>query len=253
MSNDKPTLETIAGGNNPALSPAESVVQEYLKSDLFTAKIQENVDKCIASEIHSMFSYGDLNKQIREVLKEKLILDFSKIEFPEYNRMIIKMVKGQVVNVLKEQSQDVLVKNLEEMLTPAPKEITVQEIVDIIREDQKDEMDPHTDERLTVEVEHDGGICDGTSIKIWDKEGKKSEGLYSSGRDRSPLIDIWVGKHSDGKISIIRTNNDLSSNLMTSNYGVEAKLYLMYCQGTVITDAHTCDDGYLDTSLGEDY
>lgn len=249
---EKPTLEAIAGGNQNGKNPAEMVVQDYLKSPEFTAKIKDNVDKCIASEIHSMFSYGDLNKQIKEVLKEKLIIDFSKIEFPEYNRIIIEMVKGQVLKVLKEQSQDVLIKNLEEMLSPAPKEITVQGIVDLIRESEKDEMDPYNDDNLTVEVEHVGGIVDGTVIKIWDKDGKKTEGIYSN-RDRSPIVDLWISKTSNGKISIIRTSDDLSKNIMTSNFGVEAKLYLMYCQGTIITDAYTCDADYLDTALGEDY
>ena len=162
------------------------------------------------------------------------------------------MVKGQILNVLKEQSQDVLIKNLEEMLTPAPKEITVQGIVDLVRESEKDDEGPYTEDCLTVEINREGLIYGGSEIKIWDKEGKESSSSYST-RENPPLVSIWVSDLDEGKISIIRAADSLSKNLMTSNYGVEAKLYLMYCQGTVITDAHTCDPDYLDTSLGEGY
>lgn len=218
------------------------VVQETMASGIVEAQIKELTEKAVIEAFNGLFrSYGKINKQIEKGLEDAINIDFGQVEIPEYNLMIMQIVESVTLKHLKEQASTTLVKNLEQMLSPAPKEITVQELLNHFLEEWRE--DPYDcDDRVTVEISK--GSTDWYDLKIW----KKKKPSYSGGGDRSPDISLYVS--DEGVIRIIR-GEDFRANFGTTNYNGMAKVYLMYAAGTKITDIATCNTDYLERHVRE--
>ncbi len=229
---------------------------EYLASDKFHEALQKQVEDTIHEAVKAMFSYGDIRDSIRACLKEKVAIDMTAIDFTHINQVVTDLVKNKCHAAFQGPLLEKLAKELDDMFQPAPAEITMQELVDLWKEDLVDECGCDGIENILVEISrtsyNDKKDGSGT-IKIWNG-GKKSSKIFydTKERDIDPDLHIYV---IGGKIRLIHdvTVKEARNSLATDLCGKEAQIFMMYCAGTVIKDLVECGDGSdLDTSVGRD-
>ncbi len=220
-----------------------TITQEMISSGQVEKMVRENIEKAISTSVNSLFrEYSDFHKQLTDGLKTAIQFDYSKISIPEYNVIILDLIKAVTVKHMKQAAETTFLADLEKHLKPAPETVTVQEIIDIFKEEWKeDQYCGCGAEKIEVELEESSyGWHD---LKIWKE---KFNSTFSS-RPNSPDIDLMINK--DGVIGRIRGAKD---NFGTSNYGAEAKLFQMYACKTIVSDISTCDANDLDTYLIEE-
>lgn len=220
-------------------------VAEHLGSDKFEAVMQESIEKAVNGAIQSMFSYGALSDQIKEAFKEKLSVDVARIDFAHINQIISDMVKEKTVAAFQAPLRDKLAENLSEMFAPAQKEITVQGIIDLLREEHRDECCADPEKEFTLEIQKNDY---GWHLKIWDEDGKTTKG-YSSSIENNPVVDFYVSDKKDKRIAIIY--NMMQKRLGTDLFQFDAKIFMMYCAGTKITDIDTADPDDLNLRIND--
>lgn len=224
----------------------------HLSSQKFNEQLQGTVETMINETVKSMFSYGELRDAIRAGFKERIAIDLNAIDFAHVNQVVTDLVKKKCHAAFNQPMLEKLSKELDDMFQPAPAEITMQGIVDLWKEDLVDECACDGVENILVEIsraDHDRKDGSGT-IKIWNG-GKKSSKSYmsSSDRDIDPDLHVYV---IDGKIRLIHdvTTKNGRNSLATNIHGKEAKIFMMYCAGTVISDFKGFDTDDLDTNVG---
>lgn len=237
---------------------------EYLNSEKFSEAMQAHVENAINEAVKSMFSYGELRDVIRDGLKEKVRIDLDQIEFTHVNQVVTDLVKKKLHGAFNGPMLEKLSSELDDMFQPAPKEITVQGLVDIWKEDLADECGCDNVENILVEIERSSYDRDRSSgtLKIWNGGKKTEKRYYGSGDDRKidPDLHIYIsggGRKEEGsKIRLIHevTTRDGKNSLATDIYNKEAQIFMMYCAGTIISDFKDHEDGSdIDTSIGNSY
>ncbi|WP_372833132.1 hypothetical protein [Pontibacterium sp.] len=220
-----------------------NVMKDMAEQGQIEKIIREKVESSVEEAFSSMFrSYGKLGKQIEKGLEDNLNIDFSQCGLQEFSAVMVDAVKGVAHKHMKEAAQGRFLEDIEKMLSPAPKEITVQELVNLFIEYwREDAFDPSDlDELVTVEIEHDDGSClNGHTLKLW----KCKEESYGRS-ERSPDLHLYISKDKD--IRIIWSGRE---HLGTTNYGAEAKVFQMYAARTLISDIDTVYVHNLDTEL----
>ncbi len=225
---------------------------EYLESPKFSDALQKQVEDTIHETVKSMFSYGDLRDAIRSGFKDKIAIDLKAIDFTHVNQVVTDLVKKKCHAAFQGPLIEKLAKELDDMFQPAPAEITMQGLVDLWKEDLVEECGCDGVEDILVEiVRSDSDRKDNSgTVKIWNGGKKKEKNSYSSSeRDIAPDLHMYV---IDGKIRLIHdiTTKDAGNSLATNIYNKEAKIFMMYCAGTIIKDFKEAGEGeYLDTSL----
>lgn len=225
----------------------QTAMNEYLQSDKLEKRIQDSVEQCVDDVVKSLFGYhGTLKETLTTAFKERIGVDLTQIDFTTANEIITGLVKRKTAEGFQGPLLARLGAELDELFQPAPKECKLQDIIDILREDQ---ANSYGSGKLTVEISRESY---GTSVRVWDTDGKTYDGGYLSSRtsERSPILHMYVGRQ--GKISLI---HDLQTKAMkglgSGIYGADAKLFSMYCGGTVITDIAKVNSYDLNLQIGE--
>lgn len=222
-------------------------IAEYLESEKFSETLENAMEKAVNSTVESLFSYGKLRDQIKESFEEKLVLNVKQLDFTAINEIVTQMVKQKTVAAFSEPLREKLSKQLDDMFQPAPKTIKIQGIIDILREEVREDVCGCVDytQCMTVEVKK----CEyrGWDVKIWAEE-RFTKSYYSSEKmtENKPNLSLYV--REDGTMAVIH-NLDISKGLATGIFGFDAKMFMMYCAGTVITDIEDCDVDDLDTRI----
>lgn len=224
----------------------------YINSTKFTDTLDKMVQDAVNDAVKSMFGYGDLREVIREGLKEKVRIDLNQIDFAPMNQIVTDLVKNKCHAAFKAPMLEKLAAELDDMFQPAPKEITLQELVDMWKEPIADECACDGVDAILVEIERGDYDRKGSgTLKIWDGGKKTDKGYGYSSSERMIDPDLHMYVHDDGRIALIHdvTTDNARNSLATNVSGREAKIFMMYCAGTVITDfAKTLDTDNLDTS-----
>ncbi len=217
------------------------IIADYFGDGAFDEALEKAVTGCLEKVIQEQFkSYGGIAKKVEEELEKAINLDFSQMELPSYNQFIFDMIKTKFVGVLEAQAGETFVKDLEQWLTPAPKSITVQELVNIYKEG-KFEAHEVMGEQITVEVREWEYSKGWHNIKIWDTDGKSSTGSSYSSTTRKHTPDVHLFVDGNKKIRIMHHPHG-RENLGTTGRDWEGKLWLMCCSGTIITDINEVDE-----------
>ena len=202
------------------------------------AEIRKKARQVITQSINEAFrSYGKISKQIEASVGDALNLDLGKIDLDSYNHTITQMVKRIALEHLEDKAKIVITKRLEDLLSPAPKSITVQGLVDKCIEVWKDNGCLCSDS-CHIQIDHHEWSEKSTSIKIWKEE---PSGLSLS--KMSPDVDIYV---SDATILLPRLNKMTWPE--TGAFDMEAYVYQMFVSQTQLTDAHDVQDYDISTS-----
>lgn len=220
-------------------------IDNYINSEKFDQHMDSIVEKAVNDVVHSMFSYGELRDAIKGVFKEKIAINVDQINFVHVNQMVAELVKEKTARAFSEPLRTKLAEELGDMFAPAPTEITVQGMVDLLREELREDGScdcEDFDKSVTVEIQKNSY---GYYLKMWD--GPKTRKSYTGNDlDKDPSVSLYI--RDDGTIAIIH-NMHLKRNFATGIHGFDAKLFMMYCAGTRISDIESCDVDYLETYI----
>ncbi|CAB3750934.1 hypothetical protein GQ57_16100 [Burkholderia sp. MSh2] len=200
--------------------------------------IEEKLTKTITSIINDeLQSYSDFGKQLSEHVKKAVQVDFSNLGLPGYNDLILKIIRQRVDANLNEQIEKHVTSQLDELLAPAPEEITLSELVaDFIKfqaDRQSYSCSCDLPDRITLLVETDGSF---THIALDKEDG--------SDRYKCP----WRIDTMDGRVYSVKINeiDPKKAIFIGPMYGFERKLFQLYAAGTkLVIDA---DVDEIDTS-----
>ena len=212
-------------------------VREMIEGGAITEAIEKGIEDAISKAIDSQFkSYGGITKQIETALDDGLRINKSDLPFETYNQQMLVAVKAKLGNMFQGAASERFLQEIDNVLEPAPQEITLQELVEkvvsIWKTDEPWDAE-HLDEYATVETkENDYG---GISIKIW----KQTDSSNYSSYKRTADLHLFITN------DVIRINHTHSYN-PTCFQEHEAFIFKLYAAGTKITgiedfDADDCD------------
>ncbi|AMO58145.1 hypothetical protein GZ77_20640 [Endozoicomonas montiporae] len=224
-------------------------IEDMIANGDIKVVIENNIQKAVNEAISNQFrSYGSLTKQLEKELEEGLQISLKDISFETYNQQMLVAVKQKMGAVFASEASSKFMTEMDELLKPAPKEISINELVEVIAESWKTDEPWNSDDlddRASVElVDHDWSHNSYT-LKMWKK--KEPSSLYSS-RSKISDLDLFI---SDGKIRISHRH----SYNPTCFSEHEAFVFKLYAAGTKLTGLENFDPDECDLTLkeGEDY
>lgn len=114
-----------------------AAVTERLQSDFVEQQVLARVDKLIIDAIDSALrSYSDTGKLIQKAVEESLKVN--DLDLPAYGHVVSQMLKTQIEAMVSELVAGQLAKDMDELLSLAPKEIKLSQIVVDAIEDRYD-------------------------------------------------------------------------------------------------------------------
>ncbi len=228
-------------------------MSEYLSSTKFSEELQKSVEGLVNETVKSMFSYGEIRDAVRKGFAERIGVDLNQINFPQINQVIVDLVKKKCHAAFQEPMLEKLAKELDDMFQPAPKEITLQKLIDLWKDGLDESCSCDGVEEILVKIERSEYDKKGSgTLKIWDGGKSSSKSLYGSGDNKiDPDLHIYINEKGVIRLLHDVMSRDARNSLSTGIYGKEAKIFMMYCAGTVITDFTATEDACdLDTSIG---
>lgn len=208
--------------------------QEYFQSGKVEKIIEDRVESMFGEIIGDCFrSYGTLGKAATEVIENKLKLS-GEIDIESYNSIMLEALKGQIKNFTNNEALKGFNKVISETFGEAPKEISINEIVEMVLDDWRSD-DPCDCDEKTAKIEFKDDSCGSFrcfSLEISD--GQK----YGAERVRLYFIDEQL------RISHKSQMNP------TALGGVEGRLYNLYAAGTKVTGLDEFNEDYFDLELG---
>lgn len=219
-------------------------VQQMVNENVIQEAIEKNIEKAIQEAIAQQFaSYGNLTKQIKKGLEEGLQINLNDLPFETYNQQMLVAVKQKVGFMFAHEASTKFMEEMDKVLAPAPKEISINELVETVAESWKtdepwDAID--LDDDATVELEqHSWGSGDSFTLKMWKQ--KASSSLYSSVTNR-PDLEVFI---SSGNIRI--SHNQSYNPTCFSEH--EAFIFKLYAAGALITGLENFDPDECDLTL----
>lgn len=199
----------------------EMMVSSFEKikaSGFIEKKVEDRIQKTIEEIINDTFrEYSDFGKNLKELVSNAVNVNLKELNLPEYNQLILNVIKIKMSHVIQEQGFTALQKDIEELLAGEQREWKLSELVEKLKEDAADDAVSDNWEEISLHVE------DGYSLVFiyMDKEPNKekyecdvrivvSNGNITAAESRSRKFDeqFWLGKL----------------------YGIEKLLFRLYAQ-----------------------
>lgn len=232
----------------------DAAVDKALDKSAIETAINQHVQKAVNVTVEqSLRSYGKGFKAIEEKIEESIVASVSQIDIQPHHKMISDMVMACIGESIQASLLDRINGAIKENLLPAPKTITMQEVVDpIINKWREEAGECPCDDTYDADAHYEYKESKyGVEFRIWKKH-YISGYLSSSEKEDTPTVRFYVSKRTK-KISIMYANGD---NVHTYNFGTtvyreEMWLYQLYAAGTIITDIEDQPD--LETEIIEGY
>jgi hypothetical protein len=204
--------------------------------------IQDGIKKSIEKAISRQFeSYGSITKQIEGAIENGLQINFKDLPFETYNQQMLVAVKTKLGNMFVGAASEKFMSEMDKILKPAPKEMSINEFVETIVGFWKSDdpyHDTDIDEYATVEINEKEALS-GVTLKMWDQ---LQNGYSLRDAKNSPKIELYI---IDGKIRISH-NHKYNP---TCFHEHEAFVFKLYAAGTVLTEIEDFDPDSLDLCL----
>lgn len=215
---------------------AQETITKYFESGAIEKRLDENITKAFNDAIDSAFSWGQLSKSIKEVVENKLVIAVDDIDLQSYNAIMKEALRGQIAKFTNDQALEGFNKVLEETFGEAPKEISINEIVNKILDSWRSD-DPCDCDSKTASIEFkldrsSPSIGDSYSLIINDGEE------YSSDKFRIYFIGNKLRVSHLSKLNPTRMGS------------VEGWLFNLYAAKTDITGLKDFDPDDFDLELG---
>lgn len=110
-----------------------AAVAQTMQPDFIEKEVHTRVQKLIVESIDkALRTYSDTGKLIEKAIEEALRVD--KIDLPSYGSTVLTILKAQIEGRVAEIAAGRLAEDMQELLSLAPKEITLSKIADEMRE-----------------------------------------------------------------------------------------------------------------------
>ena len=180
-------------------------IQSMISEGVIQEAIESNIESAVTKAIAKQFEcYGALTKQLEEALKDGLQINTKDIPFETYNQQMLVAVKQKMGAVFASEASVKFMEDMDKLLAPAPKEMSINELVEAIAESWKTDEPWNTDEldeNATVELAEWEYGRDSYHLKMWKQ--KEYSPSFSS-RTNDPDLDLFI---SDNKIRISHKQN----------------------------------------------
>ena len=213
------------------------VVQETIENMNHEGKIQELIERKVSDTIESIMAdsfkeYSDFGRNLKKYVNDSLNIDFNRIGLEGYHDHIIKIISKVISTNLHGESENKLKETLSSIISEAPKQMKLSEIVSMMKEqftENASEGDNRWD-NMTCRVDdrNDRFFC---YIGLDKEPGKSSHGCE---------FRIGLHRSSDDKskweVFTMRIDGDeMKNNLFVGPfYNVEKLLYQMHCANSEI-------------------
>lgn len=235
------------------------IMREMVEDGTVHALINKHLEKTVESLIEdALRSYSGFGKQLKAHIENSLAIDFSNVTLQEHNHTMLKMVEAAMGRYLAESAQEKLYTEINEIFSPPPEKITLQQLVDDFKEDS--------------EEGHDRGDSDYCGLVISESSG----GYIYVGLNPSDMKDCHRGdcvalepidsvrdceiqlhfnrQEVEGGgpgeelrlrwVSFGGYREESTKNFMpTLLHGTARRLFQMYCAGTGVVLNHGMDAG----------
>lgn len=210
-------------------------VTARMTPEFIEKEVNSRVDKLITEAIDmSLRSYSDTGKLIEAAIADALKVD--KLDLPSYGHVVTKMLKAQIENIVAPMVAGRLSADMEELLSLAPKEVTLSGIA-------KDMLAQHEGEGygevITVIVQRN----DYGSAWVYLDEGH----VYSDRDKYQAAVRLLISKDGIVASATINDRDIKKIDHVGRAYGLEQKVRAWVACGTVIT----LDEDNVVTSVGD--
>ncbi|MFT6586052.1 MAG: hypothetical protein ACJAUY_000633 [Cognaticolwellia sp.] len=211
-------------------------VLEMANAGTIQKSIEDKVEAAIQSAINDQFkSYGDVTKQIGELLTKKLKIDAKNFDIPTYNEVLSKAVNQKVNEFFETKAASRMMQTMDKLFAPLPEEMTLKTFVETIcnhwKTDEPWDADD-IDDYATVEFEKSD--YSGYNLKMWKQ--KESSGLYSSSRTNSEDIHLYISEKGE-----IRLRHTWNPTILRDEDSFIVKAYASSVTLTDLTDFDSDD------------
>ncbi|HDR8933005.1 hypothetical protein [Burkholderia vietnamiensis] len=186
--------------------------------------IEAQLTKTITSIIDDQLrSYSDFGEKLKEHVKESLQVDFQGLGLPGYNDLILKIVRKKVAALTEQSIAESIEKQMADLLTPAPKEIKLSELVERFINHHAERFSCSCDgpDRITLRVEE-------------SQYGSRWISLDKAEGTREYDCEIRFGvSDQDGRMFGLRLDKrEIEKTLFIGFYGFEREIFQLHAAGS---------------------
>lgn len=235
----------------PTMNPSDisvqdmfgQILQQRISEGALEKAITEKVDRMIDDVVSDAFrSYGDIAKSMKDAITSSITPNLNDLgQFPSYHDFVMKSLTAAVTRFQDEKLQAVIDKEMTELFSELPEELTLSWVLEQIKAQIKGDDDEERDGYdLTLIINEDGSF---THIYIDKEDGaSKYECEYQ--------IDIH-----NGEIYSVSINGSKQSKGICVGplYRFEKAIFNAYVMRANLTLDKGSDESQYDTYIESNY
>lgn len=203
---------------------AEGYVQQVVES-----KVKETLKSVINDCLNS---WSDFGKNLKEEIKANLKINLNQLDIAEYNVLVLNAVKEKLDEVVTVQGIEKIKEGMDKMLTNIKPEYTLSEIIEAIKDEERDYR--NSEDSITLFIEESYSI-----IRIYLNDQEESH-------KHNCKYNIWIHEKDKTacRVQVSDRRFDKNSELRAL-FGVEKLLFKIYATGAkVVLDQGVNPDNY---------
>jgi len=215
-------------------------VKEMVEGGVITKLIETSIEKAITNALEAQFeSWGSVTKSLNESFEVGLQINTRDLPFETYNEQMLVAVKSKMGAAFQGAASEKFMSEIDKMLAPAPKQMTINKLVESIvglwKTGEPWDADG-LDEYATVEITENDYPLGGFNVKMW----KQKESRYGSSCPED--VHLFIPNET------IRINHNHRYNptCLTEH---DAFVFKLYAAGTKITGLADFDECDCDLTL----
>lgn len=200
--------------------------------------VEKKIGAAVSSAVDGAFrSYGDVGKQIEKAVTNSLAIG-DRLDVPAYGNMVMAVLRAKMDEVLGELVNERLAKEMSEILSLAPKEVKLSEVV----------------KAMVAAIELSERY--GTSVTCLVEESESVQGYFNiyldpeDGKDKRRYeCAVQLGVDRDGRIySLSIDRKDAKTTVVMGAYDAFKKMvFAAYCSGSKFI----VDEDFVSTNIGD--
>lgn len=196
----------------PTMNPSDvsvldmfgQILQQRINEGALEKAITEKVDRMIDDVVSDAFrSYGDIAKSMKEAITASITPNLEDLgTFPTYHHFVMQSLKTAVTHFQDEKLQAVIDKEMKELFSEIPEELTLSWVIDQIKEQIKGDDDDYREgQDLTLIIDEDGSF---THIYIGkEPEQDKWQCEYKIDTHKGEIYSVKVdGKEKSNSVCV---------------------------------------------------
>lgn len=186
--------------------------------------VEESVKGAVKRVIADCFtSYSPFHKQLGEHINKTLAVDFSALGLAGYNDFLLKVIKTKLDAAVFQFAEQHISQGLDELLKPAPKEIKLSALIELLREARREDLTGEED-GISWHVRKAGTVSRYRYVHLDPKRGKSYDecGYQLSVTDQGEVYRL-----------VLPWSGDVSKKIFAGPfYGFDRALFQMYAAKT---------------------